>query len=128
MPILVGFLVLAGWAFDIEILKRPKLSFVAMNPMTACLFILSGALLGLSLQRRPLSAVLWIRKIGALLLLAIAGAKIVELGLGWPTHVDQWLFTTKLAGANGALPSRMAPNTAATFSLIALSLFSLDFR
>ncbi len=126
LPIVMGLLVLAGWYFEIESLKRIRSGFVAMNPMTACLFIVAGSVLGLSLSRTPSNAVLWVRRIGAVLILVIASAKLVELSLGWPIRVDQWLFAAKLDAGNGALPSWMAPNTAACFALIALSMLSLD--
>ena len=128
LPVIVGLLVLAGWYFDMEALKRVRPGFVAMNPMTACLFLVAGSILGLSLRRTPSNALNWVRKTGALLILAIATAKLLELTFGWKIGVDQWLFAAKLDGAKGVLPNRMAPNTAACFALIALSLLSVDFR
>lgn len=127
LPIVVGFLVLAGWYFNIESLKRVRPQFVAMNPMTACLFVLAGSVLGLSLRRTPSNPVQWIRKIGAVLILTIASAKLAELTFGWKIGVDQCLFADQLGGGDGALPNRMAPNTAVCFALIALSMLSLDF-
>ena len=126
LPILLGVVVLVGWQFDLEIFTRERFGFSAMNPTTACLFILSGALLALALRSNPSQAVIWIRRIGACLLLAIAAAKVFEVAIGWPTGVDQWLFADKLTETTDALPNRMAPNTAAVFALIALSLLSLD--
>ena len=45
--LLVGGLALAGWFFGIEALKSGLPGLVAMNPVTALAFILSGASLGL---------------------------------------------------------------------------------
>ncbi len=59
-------------------------------------------------------------------MLAIAGAKLIGLGLQWYANVDQWLFAEKLSGAASEIPNRIAPNTAFNFVLIALSLLSLD--
>jgi hypothetical protein len=39
---LLGCLVLLGWTFDVEFLKRIAPSLVAMNPATAIAFILAG--------------------------------------------------------------------------------------
>lgn len=43
----MGELVLIGWTFDIELLKRILPGFVAMNPLTAIGFILTGSALGI---------------------------------------------------------------------------------
>lgn len=52
VPDMVGCLVLAGWEFDVEVLKRILPGLVAMNPITALTFILAGIslmlLLGMS--------------------------------------------------------------------------------
>ena len=45
--VLVGCLMLVGWIFDVEGLKRILPGLVAMNPVTALTFILAGASLGL---------------------------------------------------------------------------------
>jgi PAS domain S-box-containing protein len=126
LSILVGLLVLAGWGLDVEILKRLRPGFVAMNPMTAVLFVLAGAALGCSIKRNRPVAFRWSARIGAILVLTIAGAKLIGLGLNWPSNVDQWLFAEKLSGHGGEVPNRIAPNTAANFVLIALSLLFLD--
>lgn len=38
----IGIAALAGWQFDLEFLKRPIPRLVAMNPVTAVGFMLSG--------------------------------------------------------------------------------------
>src|SRR5690349_1047922 len=50
VAIIVGSLVLIGWLLDNELLKRVVPSFVAMNPMSATLFVFSGAALALALR------------------------------------------------------------------------------
>ena len=42
LVIIVGILVLFGWALDLELLKRIFPTLVAMNPVTAVAFILLG--------------------------------------------------------------------------------------
>ncbi len=46
--LIVSSLVLVGWAFDVETLKRIFPKLVAMNPVTALAFILLGLSLWLS--------------------------------------------------------------------------------
>src|SRR4051794_37851816 len=59
----IGTLVLLGWAFEIEALKRVVPILVAMNPLTAVCFILAGAALyGL---RSPTSSLALISRLGA---------------------------------------------------------------
>jgi PAS domain-containing protein len=124
--ILVGFLVLGGWFYDVEILKRAARGFVAMNPLTAVLFILAGIGLGLSIRLDRTPAIRWVARVAALLVLIAAGLKLIGLAFHWSSNADQWLFAEKLGGAAGELPNRMAPNTAVNFILISLSLLSLD--
>src|ERR1043166_1029467 len=128
ISILVGLLVLAGWFYDVEILKRAFPGFVVMNPLTAVLFVFAGLGLGLSTRADPTPAIRWVARIAALLVLLAAGMKLIGLVLHWSWNADQWLFSEKLVGTAGELPNRMAPNTAVNFVLISLSLLTLDLR
>lgn len=127
VPILVGCLVMTGWLLDIQVLKQPWSAFVAMNPLTAGLFILSGISLGLSLQRMPSNMSRWVARAVAMVVLALAGTKLVDLALNLGLNVDGWLFASKLGGEPGGIPNRMAPNTALNFVLVSISLLSLDW-
>src|SRR4051812_45586629 len=57
IAIATAALVLVGWALDLEILKRIVPGAVAMNPMSAALFILNGAALALLARDDPGRAV-----------------------------------------------------------------------
>ena len=39
---LMGMLILLGWQFDLELLKRVHPGLVAMNPVTAVCFLMAG--------------------------------------------------------------------------------------
>jgi signal transduction histidine kinase len=122
----VGGLVLIGWACDLDIPKRVVPGFVAMNPMTATLFVCSGTALAILTQRKR--SRLMHRIAIALSLVIIAGAltKLLDLTVGGLPDVDQFLFASKLSDAHDSLPNRMAPNTAFNFILIGISLLLLD--
>jgi hypothetical protein len=63
IAILVGCLVLIGWSFDVESLKRVLPSFVAMNPGTATLFIFCGTALILRTERSESRAAVLVARV-----------------------------------------------------------------
>src|SRR4051812_48336619 len=88
---LVGALVLIGWLLHIQFLKSAAPAFIAMNPLTAVLFVIGGgALLRASNRgrKRPDAMVL---VCGVILLLGGA-TKVVECCLGVDFNFDQLLF------------------------------------
>ena len=119
--VLVSLLVLAGWAFNIEFLKRVIPDAVTMNPMTAVAFILSSA--GLWLSRADVSdasRLVRIRRTAFLCAATVALIGLVRLlgyAAGWDVGLDRLLFASKLATAGGDpnILNRMAPNTALNF-------------
>ena len=113
--------VLLGWLFNIELLKsllHP--ARIAMNPLTALLFLLSTTTLwcvrvgppGYPRRRTATALGTVIALLGVIVLLdkLTAGA----------LAVDQWLFPSRLGD------NRMAPNTALCFAFIGTSLALLD--
>ena len=120
----IGFSVLVGWGFGLPVLKNLHPNLVAMNPVTACFFILSGLAAWLLRAetvgqgaRRTAWAFAGIVVLGALL---IFGGQQSEL---FP-RLDQLLFRGELE--KEAIPNRMAPNTELGFLLAGLSLLLLD--
>jgi PAS domain S-box-containing protein len=113
---MAGLLVLLGWLYDIEVLKRIRPGLTAMNPLTAACLVLSGA--GIALQtsnrgRAALSVGVMVSTLGML--------KVLDLTLT-AIPVDRSLFAGELLGALGEPPNRMAPNTAMAFLFVGLSL------
>ncbi len=125
---LVSLVVLAGWAFDIEVLKRVIQGAIAMNPMTAIAFILSSA--SLWLYRADVSdadRLAKVRRAAALCAAMVALIGLVRLfgyAFGWDVGLDRMLFTLKLAAAGGDpnTPNRIAPNTALNFFFTGVAL------
>jgi hypothetical protein len=120
--ILVGALVLVGWAAGIEALKRVFPDLVAMNPMTACALMLAGTAIGCHDRGARLCGV----GAGALVL-AIGAFKLADIATA-VLPIDRWLFSDLLNGAPGARPNRMAPNTAASFVLLGGALILVSDR
>lgn len=122
----VGVLVWVGWFCDIDHLKRVVPGFVAMNPMTAALFISAGVSLTIFSLRERSPRLNATAKMLAALVIAAGLTKLADVAFGWLPNVDEFFFTSKLSGSQDRLPNRMAPNTAFDFLLIGLSLLTLD--
>lgn len=125
--ILVAVMVLVGWQFNIEVLKRIVPGLVAMNPLTAVCFILS-AISVLLLRDYPVTK--WKRRlvlvIGCLVaaVAALVLSRYIWSASFWP---DRLFFTDKL-NVVGQRPNLMAPNTAFNFILIGSALVLIDVR
>ncbi|HET9418199.1 MAG TPA: hypothetical protein VFO30_02575, partial [Chthoniobacterales bacterium] len=108
---LIAGLVLIGWTFDVDLLKRVVPGLVAMNPMTAVAFLLGAISLFLFSDEKsdgrasfhpPLAR-------GCALLIALIGvAKLVAIARGIDLGVDRWLFSSKLT-LGFQVPNVMAP-------------------
>jgi signal transduction histidine kinase/ActR/RegA family two-component response regulator len=125
----IGVLVLAGWVFMIEHLKRVGPDFIAMNPLTALLFIAAGG--GLFLLRSEHAAGWWSKRAGqfaGLNLAAVGLLKLLSLVLSNHLAPDRWLFSRELAIAGTNLSNQMAPNTAFNFLLSGLALVFIDIE
>jgi len=117
--IIMSLLVLLGWQFGIELLKDPFSTTVAMNPVSAIGFILSGISLWLFTDT-PYRKIAYIL---AAVILMVGLLKFGGLAFGLDLPIDTFLFTDKLLEAKAAnLPNRMAPNTAFCFVLTGASL------
>ena len=124
--VLTGVLVLIGWGFDLEPLKRLFPGYVAMNPVTAILFIVSGTALALWwIDAERLGCATCTKVLGAIVFL-IAATKLIGIIGHWDRNMDQLFFASKLGDEQDNLSNRMAPNTALNFLLISLSLLTLN--
>jgi two-component system, sensor histidine kinase and response regulator len=122
---LLALTVLAGWLFQLEVLKsllHP--GGVAMNPLTAVLFLLAGMAMGLVGWSGP-DPDPGRAKAGTVLgagVAVLALLTLVDNVVPWIPAVDALLFPEQL-GEN-----RMAPNTAVGFVLAGGALAFLDRR
>jgi signal transduction histidine kinase len=123
---ILGIIVLFGWCWDIEELKRllPQLPNMAVNAAVA--FTAAGVAL-VALRARPWSERPWGRNtgrfLGALVLL-IGGLTLVEYLSGYDLRIDQLLVADDQQSY--AFPGRPAPLTACCLVLAGLALLLLD--
>ncbi len=122
----VGLLVLAGWLFDLETLKRVSPRFVAMNPVTAICFVLVGSAFECLRPTRSSKSAQAIGITLALLVACVGGIKVGSYVFGWPLRIDALLFGLKLEEAAQRIPNQMAPNTALNFICIGLAVVLID--
>lgn len=127
--IIVGISCIIGWAFDIPPLKRPIPGLVAMNPLTALCFILSGTSFLFSSGPEKLKH---LRKVGYILagfiiLLSVTKLAGTTFGINW--KIDHVLFAGKIkADTSHQLISSMAVNTALGFVLSGIAILLLNYR
>jgi signal transduction histidine kinase/DNA-binding response OmpR family regulator/HPt (histidine-containing phosphotransfer) domain-containing protein len=124
--VVVGALVLIGWAFNVETLKSVIPGMVAMNPGgTAIAFILSGAAL-LLVQEQSTPGLRRLGQVIGAIVALLAAERLIEYALGSHRGPDTWLFAERLELYDE--PNRMAPNTAIGFLLCGLALALVDVR
>ncbi len=123
---LIGVLVLIGWAFEIDFLKRIVPGYVFMNPVTCAAFILSSASLWL-LQSSDAGKVRFAQVCAAVVALIGLIKMCAVIGL-FDVGIDRMLFTNSLFDSVTGQPNRMAPNTALNFLLFGAALLLLKFK
>jgi CHASE3 domain sensor protein len=117
LAVLIGGLVLTGWALDIGALKSILPGWVSMKPNTALAFVLTG--IALLCAKHPGA------RLGRLCggLAGLIGLlTLVEYVSGWNPGFDQWLFREAAGTVGTSYPGRMAPDSALCFVLLAAGL------
>jgi PAS domain S-box-containing protein len=131
---ITGMLVLAGWQWNIDFLKRPFAHPTAMNPLTALnlivtpiafLFLISSRPIDIPVPLPPSQKILTGRVLAAFLVLTgiirIAGAfHLIDFS------IDQVLFSKNLLPETGNLSPRMTMTTAFCFIMTGTSLQLLN--
>ena len=117
--------VLLGWTLSFEPMKRIAPGLTSMNPVTAvCLELCCLGLWAIK-DGRPTG----FRRVAAALaplpVLYVGLSKLVDLSLGTTLCPDAVLFASQL-NYGQVFPSRLAPNAAACFVVLAIALLILD--
>jgi two-component sensor histidine kinase len=118
----LGVAVIAGWAFDLEVAKRVSPSFETMKANAAILLVILGA--GLAATQREEKPHL--RRVLAVVILAISAVTALEYVLGTDLGIDQLVFRDDAPSARP--PGRMSPAAVAAFLLLGIALLVLDTR
>ena len=122
---LIGIAEIIAWRIGVGAPVDPSSNRLLMVPGTAGCFMLGGLSL-LTAQKRNSRTFLWISRIFALLVAAVALFVLFEYAMGWPADLDRlWMGT--FGNAHGSSDNqRMAINTALAFVLYAQGLICLD--
>ena len=129
---LVGCIVIVGWIFDIAALKSILPGLVSMKANTAICFILTGASLWLwhLKSKRALAnyklLITILTPSFAILVICICLLTLIQYSFNLNFGIDELLFKETTNPVSTAAPGRMAPNTAATFILLASALLLLS--
>ncbi|MBU2603376.1 MAG: PAS domain-containing protein, partial [Actinobacteria bacterium] len=126
--VLVGSLVLVGWALDIAALKSIIPGAVTMKANTALTFLLCGVSLWLSANDPADNR---FRRAGLVCagLAALMGLLTLSQYLfGWNLGIDQFLFREAVGAAGTSNAGRMAPTTAFSFLAMGAALLLLGTR
>ena len=119
--LLIGLVVLAGWALDITALKSVLPGLAVMKPNTAMGFVLAGLALALRQHGGP-------RLVCAAALLALGGLSLAQDVTGADFGTDNLLFREAVSAAQMPRRGRMSGITAANFVLIGGALALLGTR
>lgn len=119
-----GLLVLLGWQLDIEFLKRPIPNLVAMNPVTAIGFVLSGiAVFSTLKQETSGTKYKWLALLTSALIILIGLLKLSDLFFLTEINEEEWLFNYKIFNDKlRNVSSRIAPGTAINFILLGIAI------
>ena len=126
---LVGAVVLWGWARDIAALTSVLPGLATMKANAAAGFVLGGASLWLAVPPSSNAPRRWFpvaARLLAALVAALGVATLAEYGLGRDFGIDQLFFTAPSPASGSPAAGRMAAMTAANFTLFATALLLLD--
>ncbi len=115
----IGVIVLVGWLFEVESLKRVAPGLVTMKSNTAICIVALGAVLVEGGRG-------WFRRLMLGAVVALVVATLAEYALGVSFGIDELLFTDVAPGAS--YPGRMAVSTAVCFIVLAAVLAQTSTR
>ncbi len=125
--VFIGSLVLIGWLLHVQVLKSALPGLIAMNPLSALLFIIAGCALlraGRRNRKRPDPLVL----ISGGIILLGGATKIAECFFSFDLNLDQILFHRQVSSSGLHGPSEIAMNSAVSFICCGLALLLLDVQ
>src|SRR6185312_3890611 len=110
----IAGLVLVGWLLHVQVLKSVGRDFIAMNPLSALLFIVAGyGLLRAGQRRRKRPDILVI--ICGIIIVLGGAEKIAECAFNFDLNLDKLLFQRQVNSPGPFGPNEIAMNTALSF-------------
>ncbi len=123
LPVLIGLAVLAGWHFDIAVLRSIMPGWSTMKVNTAIGFVLCGS--GLALAARPFGIGRHVAALLGLALLCLGAATLVEYAFRVDFGIDQFFYPDLGTLRGSGHPGRMSPLTASAFVALGTGLLLL---
>lgn len=121
ITMLISILVLAGWHFDIAVLKSILPGYTSMKANTSIgLLAFSFSLFALASQRNSSRRVRALALIPAWLGVLIGVLTLIEYGFSVDLGIDQFFYSDLERVGNRYPPGRLAPITASSFVFIGL--------
>lgn len=126
LAMVVGAIVLIGWAFDIAVLKSILPGWFPMKANAAVCHILTGVAL-LLIARPPATSnpqrAVFSSRFCVLLVGLVGLLTLCEYIFGWNPGIDQWLFREPAGAVGTPHPGRMAQEAALNFVLLSVALW-----
>ncbi len=122
----LGVLVLAGWVFRVDAIKRIHPHLVAMKANTAACLLLAGAALSLLCDEDASALKRTIARVFAVGIAIVGALTIIQDVTGLDFGIDLLLFPESQAEAGRSIPGRMNPASAVNFILLGFALLLLD--
>lgn len=126
--VIIGFLVLIGWAFDISIFKSPGIGFQTIKSNVGLCFFFIGISLWLMQSRRINPRTRRIVQILAFIITLIGFLTLLEYLFKLNIGIDQMLFTEAPGALQTSTPNRMGINSTLNLILAGLALLVLDLK
>ncbi|MGO9387235.1 MAG: hypothetical protein ACLPWD_04205, partial [Methanobacterium sp.] len=126
--VIIGVLVLIGWAFNIAILKSPGAGFSTIKSNVGLAFILIGVSLWLMQAKRVNYNNRRVAQILALVVALIGFLTLMEYLLGINIGIDQILFKEATGALNTSSPNRMAFTAALDLFIAGLAIILMDIK
>ncbi|WP_204105891.1 MULTISPECIES: ATP-binding protein [Spirulina sp. CCY15215] len=123
----IGCVVIAGWCFDIGLLKSVLPGLVTMKANTAFGFIFAGLSLWAFHQTHQTTKTRFIAVISAILVFLIGFLTLTQYGFNLDLGIDQLIFKESVNAVATASPGRMALNSALNFFLVGTALIFIVF-
>jgi len=127
LVLLIGGVVVLGWALGLESLKSIITGLATMKANTAIAFMFSGAALWLGAHADPTPTQVRLMRSFAGAIVALGLLTLGEYIAGTNFGIDQVLFAD-LQTPVASFPGRMSINTALNFSMLGAGLFCLHSR
>jgi PAS domain S-box-containing protein len=125
--LIIALLVLAGWQFDIELLKKAVPGLVAMNPVTAATFLLASVALFL-VNINPKKSISIIANTLAVFVLLIGLLRLFDFAALISFKFDLWLFADKVGDEISNSSFRMSPSSAINFAFLGAAILALNIK